>query len=495
MELDDGKETDDYPRPKTTSYRDSHRDSYRDTYKSDLYRADSYKSDSYKADSYKEDSYKEDSYKSNEKDYYRQDDYEVTPDRVRYREEPYKKDKRDLKSDRKAMDGGKEDRKMRDSRSNRDTTRDVPPRKGRPNEMASNAQYDDLPLPPPRKHSRRQSRESPDILEVKEISKPNRKLSSEKQSTRRTSEERIRSRVRSRERSKRSRSRSPRPRSREGSPWRGESRGESRGHFKPIGGGSGSKHYLSRNSPDRRADSSHLPIVRKKHDPNDFFNEDLKKAIVAGRIKITEKELLADGPNYSHTTNGKEEQYQKCRIFVGHLPVDFLSKDDIYWIFEKYGKILAISLHKGYAFLQFKNSEMAELAATSENGRRVKGACLEVNLATISKEEARKLPREGATLPAIHRTTPQCRIFIESEHDRMYATQIERKLRALGIEVDTTIWKETSRKSRYHGLDDHLVEMQTDPDSICAIQVAKDDIKRKTGTVHIFKSDLEGILA
>lgn len=73
--------------------------------------------------------------------------------------------------------------------------------------------------------------------------------------------------------------------------------------------------------------------------------------------------------------------------------------------------------------------------------------------------------------------------------------QIERKLRALGITVDTTIWKETSRKSRYHGLDDHLLEMQTDPDSICAIQLGRDDVKNKTATVHIFKNDLEGKIA
>ena len=129
---------------------------------------------------------------------------------------------------------------------------------------------------------------------------------------------------------------------------------------------------------------------------------------------MNESELIETGPNYSHTTNGRELEYQLCRIFVGHLPVDYLSKDDIYAIFEAYGKILAIrnelnwwimtpeviaplvvvifliskwSLHKGYCFVQFKTPEMAKEAATAQNGRRVKNSCLEVNLATISKEE------------------------------------------------------------------------------------------------------------
>ena len=350
-------------------------------------------------------------------------------------------------------------------RASRSHTRDDPP----PARQSREKKYDDLPSPPPRKQPRDAS---PDILEVKEITKPHKSGRDERKERRSRSP---------RDRSSR-RNRSPEHRSsrRRASP----SPPRKRGGFKPAMREESPKHYLSRDAP----------FAQKKSDPNDFFNDELKKAITEGRIKMTERELLVDGPNYSHTTNGKEEMYQKCRIFVGHLPVDFLSKDDIFHIFEKYGKILAISLHKGYAFLQFKSPEMAELAATSENGRRVKGACLEVNLATISKDEARKLPREGATLPAIHRLTPQCRLFLESEHDRMYACQIERKLRALGITVDSCIWKETARRTKHDALDGHLNEMAVDPDSICAIQIGKDDIKRKTATVHIFKNDLEGLL-
>lgn len=73
-----------------------------------------------------------------------------------------------------------------------------------------------------------------------------------------------------------------------------------------------------------------------------YFNTELKKAIADGRLKINEDDILEAGPNYSHTTNGKELEYQQRRIFVGHLPVDFLSKDEIYYMFEKYGTIIAI---------------------------------------------------------------------------------------------------------------------------------------------------------
>ena len=284
--------------------------------------------------------------------------------------------------------------------------------------------FDDLPDLPPskqKKYAENKRDESPDIIEVKEISKPNRKISKEKDLRRR-------SRSRSPKKSEKSRSEKSRGESRER--YRRPRSRSPQKHDKPGFRSileDNSRHYLQRESErDRSPEPRSGPnVIRgKKSNPNDFFNDELKAAITAGRLKMTEKELLVDGPNYSHTTNGKEEQYQKCRIFVGHLPVDFLSKDDIYYIFDKYGKILAISLHKGFSFIQFKNPEMAELAATSENGRRVKGACLEVNLATISKEEARKLPREGATQQPIHRATPQCRLYLETEMERMYACQV-----------------------------------------------------------------------
>ena len=73
-----------------------------------------------------------------------------------------------------------------------------------------------------------------------------------------------------------------------------------------------------------------------------YFNQEIKRAIADGRLKVHEDDILETGPNYSHTTNGRELEYQQRRIFVGHLPVDFLSKDEIYFMFQSYGTIIAI---------------------------------------------------------------------------------------------------------------------------------------------------------
>merc|ERR1711892_1373482 len=221
-----------------------------------------------------------------------------------------------------------------------------------------------------------------------------------------------------------------------------------------------------------------------------YFNQEIKRAIADGRLKVQEDDILETGPNYSHTTNGRELEYQQRRIFIGHLPVDFLSKDEIYFMFHSYGTIIAISLHRGYCFVQYQTPEQAQAAANAENGRRVKQACLEVNIATISKEEARKLPRGGAALKPVLRATQNCRIFIENDHQRLYACYFERFLKTLGVTVDLTVWKETVRKKK-DTLEFHLAQLQRDKDSICAICIHEDDPRRKTATVHIFKNELE----
>ena len=59
----------------------------------------------------------------------------------------------------------------------------------------------------------------------------------------------------------------------------------------------------------------------------------------------------------------------------------------------------------------------------------------------------------------IQRSTPNCRIFVENDGQRNYATEIERKLRALGVTVDFTIWKDTLRKSKMP-LEKHLGLLQ-----------------------------------
>ena len=94
--------------------------------------------------------------------------------------------------------------------------------------------------------------------------------------------------------------------------------------------------------PPPRATPSHRRPPTQAPNPGeeDAFNADLRAAVKSGQLKMTVKEILNFGPEYSHAP--RDNRNPECGIYVGNLLIDRLSKDDIYHIFEKYGEIEAI---------------------------------------------------------------------------------------------------------------------------------------------------------
>ena len=64
-----------------------------------------------------------------------------------------------------------------------------------------------------------------------------------------------------------------------------------------------------------------------------------------------------------------------CRVFVGNLNTVALKKEDVEAIFGQYGLILGISMHKGYAFVQYNNPVNARRAC-NEDGKTYAGKTL-----------------------------------------------------------------------------------------------------------------------
>ena len=50
-----------------------------------------------------------------------------------------------------------------------------------------------------------------------------------------------------------------------------------------------------------------------------------------------------------------------------------MTRQDVEQMFEKYGKILGVSLHKSFGFVQFDTKESAENAVNAEKGNILKG--------------------------------------------------------------------------------------------------------------------------
>ncbi|CAG9864588.1 unnamed protein product [Phyllotreta striolata] len=84
-------------------------------------------------------------------------------------------------------------------------------------------------------------------------------------------------------------------------------------------------------------------------------------------------------------TNSQDPQAVNSRVFVGNLNTFQCTKTDVERMFQRYGRLAGISMHKGYAFVQFTNPFDARSACLGEDGRTVLSQILDVNMVAEPK--------------------------------------------------------------------------------------------------------------
>ena len=82
-------------------------------------------------------------------------------------------------------------------------------------------------------------------------------------------------------------------------------------------------------------------------------------------LKIYER----DGRN----TSSNDPKMLEARVFIGNLPADQVTRQAVEKMYKDYGKILGISLHKSYGFVQFDSEENAKAAVKGTNGSMMMG--------------------------------------------------------------------------------------------------------------------------
>ncbi|XP_019365456.1 PREDICTED: nuclear receptor coactivator 5 isoform X1 [Gavialis gangeticus] len=100
--------------------------------------------------------------------------------------------------------------------------------------------------------------------------------------------------------------------------------------------------------------------------------------------------------NQSDFTNSTNPQDLERRLFVGNLPTDHMTREEMEEIFSKYGKIRALSMFHGYGFVQYDRLEDVQAALDGEKGRLFKGYRLDINKAAerrnMNKASSRSSP-------------------------------------------------------------------------------------------------------
>ena len=87
-----------------------------------------------------------------------------------------------------------------------------------------------------------------------------------------------------------------------------------------------------------------------------------------GLFKKRVRSLERDGRN----TSSSEPKMIRSRIFIGNLDEKVI-RPDLESVFKSYGKIIGVSLHKNFGFVQFDNEESAHKAVAELDGKTIKG--------------------------------------------------------------------------------------------------------------------------
>lgn len=95
---------------------------------------------------------------------------------------------------------------------------------------------------------------------------------------------------------------------------------------------------------------------------------------------------IGSGHMTSHTSS-KDPNAMKSRVFVGNLNTSIVTREQIQSIYAPFGEIVAISMHKGFAFVQFAHESAARNAVTFTDGSPLCGRNLDVTISCEPKSK------------------------------------------------------------------------------------------------------------
>lgn len=90
-------------------------------------------------------------------------------------------------------------------------------------------------------------------------------------------------------------------------------------------------------------------------------------------LRMADDKLLSVYEREGRNTSSKDPKMLNSRVFIGNLASDKVGRQDIENLFATFGKVLGVSLHKSYGFVQFESEESAKNSVNSMHGHMLHG--------------------------------------------------------------------------------------------------------------------------
>jgi RNA recognition motif-containing protein len=86
-----------------------------------------------------------------------------------------------------------------------------------------------------------------------------------------------------------------------------------------------------------------------------------------------DKKLLSVYEREGRNTSSQDPKMLNSRVFIGNLAAEKVGRQDIESMFAVHGKVLGVSLHKSYGFVQFDSEESAKNSVNAMQGHMLHG--------------------------------------------------------------------------------------------------------------------------
>nr|XP_006814159.1 PREDICTED: nuclear receptor coactivator 5-like isoform X3 [Saccoglossus kowalevskii] len=99
------------------------------------------------------------------------------------------------------------------------------------------------------------------------------------------------------------------------------------------------------------------------------------------RTRSSVRSSERDKKTFGNITNSKDPKDIDSRVFIGNLGTEEISRHELDDLFSLCGKVAGVSVHRGFAFVQYFNKEDAERGVEKYNNTYIKSRRVDCNLA------------------------------------------------------------------------------------------------------------------